>query len=224
MADAPRGYWKLKDFTDFSGNNLTLSAVGTAPAAVAALLPGDLDGATKFSLPANCYLDGGANALYNLGDVLTIEVWFKRTVASGEANVSQFVGKGNGGYSYRLKNSTNKLEFLKSQTASIVQSVATITDTNVHHAVVTKNGATVHLYLDGVDTTGTVTNAVIGDVASPFRVGVDAQSTDQANLTMDEVAIYPTALTQARIQAHYNTGLIPAVTGVAGARMMTGVG
>jgi hypothetical protein len=49
----------------------------------------------------------------------------------------------------------------------IAQSTGTQTDTTAyHHYVAPKTGSTVHIYVDGVDVTGSVTNATLADTSS----------------------------------------------------------
>lgn len=216
MADSPNGYWKLRDLTDASGfaNNMTLGG-GTPPTlGVPTIVTNEPDGAALFT-GAGLLQSSTAATKFNLGDVLTVEAWIQRRQATGDGMMG-IVSKVNNAYYVRVNGTSNKIEFLKSQVASITTSTVTIVDTNPHHIVVTKNAATVKVYVDAVDVTGTVTNATLADNASTLRIGYDL-SADPANMVIDEVAIYPTALSLARVQAHYNAGLLaPTATGALG--------
>ena len=76
--------------------------------------------------------------------------------------------------------------------------------TGWHHLVVTKSGASVHLYQDGVEVTGTVTNRTLTNGTAQLVLGA-RRGTASAFLDglLDEVAIYKTALTPAQVAAHY---------------------
>jgi hypothetical protein len=72
------------------------------------------------------------------------------------------------------------------------------------HVVVTKSGATVKLYINAVDSTGAVVNATLADTTSALNIGRDVAFPAQYfNGRIDEVAVYPTALSAARVAAHY---------------------
>jgi hypothetical protein len=101
----------------------------------------------------------------------------------------------------------NKVYLRKSGTGDIVASTATIADTtNWHYVVATKNGATVKLYVDGVDVTGTVTNQTIASNTQPLRIGKDGPNSAWFYGSIDDAAVYGTALSAARVQAHYEAG------------------
>ncbi len=60
------------------------------------------------------------------------------------------------------------------------------------------------LYLDGVDVTGTVTNATVANTADSIDIGSRrSASSECGNASIDEVAVYPTALSSVRVAAHY---------------------
>jgi hypothetical protein len=70
-----------------------------------------------------------------------------------------------------------------------------------YHVAVTKSGSTVSLFIDGVlDRTQTFSGAV-ATTTSPVRIGMRDGSKALGG-RIDEVAIYGTALSAARVQAH----------------------
>jgi len=211
MADNPAGYWHLGDvdpFADSSGNNVVLSSPFGTPVTtkLPALVPNmGADGCVNYA-GASALQAGTVSPAHNLGDILTLEAWVKLNVGPPGATCG-VISKQNGAYYLRIIPASGRLDFLASQVADIAQSTVGITDTNVHHVVATKNGPSVHLYIDGVDVTGTVTNATLVNNAVNLRVGYDVSS-DPMNGRMDEVAIYPTALSPSRVQYHYQVGLL----------------
>ena len=97
------------------------------------------------------------------GDVLSLEIWAKRT-ATGNYDYIWWGGVGD--YILFVDN-TDHLTFAKANVATIFSVTGTWTDGDWHHVVVTKNGSTFHLYVDGVEPAGTFTNATL--VASTSR-------------------------------------------------------
>lgn len=75
-----------------------------------------------------------------------------------------------------------------------------------NHVVFTKNGATREIYLNGVAMGGAGTNAVLDVFASTMRFGVIRGASMDTPGQMQHAAIYPTALSAARVLAHYEAG------------------
>lgn len=75
-----------------------------------------------------------------------------------------------------------------------------------NHVVFTKNGATREIYLNGVAMGGAGTNAVLDVFASTMRFGVIRGASMDTPGQMQHAAIYPTALSAARVLAHYQAG------------------
>jgi hypothetical protein len=152
---------------------------------------------------------GGTSATTDLGDIWSIEAWIKR---GDQATQGQYLlSKPNGGYGMYLQN--NNLCAVRASAVVLAASTITI-DQNVHHCVVTKNGAAVKVYVDGVDVTGTVTNSTCANTAYWLGLGSDNGANPVTSVLMDEVAIYPTALALSRVQAHYNAGITSPTGGV----------
>lgn len=76
---------------------------------------------------------------------------------------------------------------------------------NLYHLVVTFDGTTATLYVNGVATVGTPTGYVPG-TAGPFCVGARADNSFWWNGTADEVAYYSTVLSAVQVAAHYANG------------------
>lgn len=207
LSDLPAAYWRMNDPlsfpNDWSGNAHHVTSIAGSPAySIASAIPSDATD-TAISLPA--FGDSFSvpdHADLDLGDVFTIEGWVKRTV--NDANAHALVSKQTGAYYLRIA-TDDTLNLLRSATTDICHSTVTITDTtNWHHVVATKSGSTVHLYIDGVDVTGSVTNDTCANNASALLIGNDASGGENFGaIVLDEIAVYPTALTAARVRAHY---------------------
>lgn len=204
LADAPGAYYRMNEASgqpqDSSGNACHTTAVTGSPTYSQ---PGAIltDPNNNSILLVSDEFTAPDSAPLRVADVFTLECWALRGFTG--AFIDAMFAKAGGGYG--LNWSSDKLMLSKAGTSQIVSSTLSITDINTyHHCVATKNGSTVKLYLDGVDVTGTVTNATCVDSAALLALGNEIGSGFNYNGFLDEVAIYPTALSQARVQAHYN--------------------
>jgi len=205
LADAPALYLRLGDgaglvATDASGNGRDGAYLNGVLLAQPGALSGNNDAAAFFdgvddavTVPDSAGLD--------LADVVTIEAWVRCTAAGATGTI---VDKGANAYLFRV--AAGVPAFSKSGVATIVSATVNLDDLGWHHVVITKNAATNVLYVDGVDRSGAVTNATLADTTSVLAVGRRADATSPLRATIDEVAVYPTALAAARVLAHFNAG------------------
>ena len=138
----------------------------------------------------------------SFADVFTLECWIKRTTLNATQNALMFI-PGNG--SYMRIGAGDGIEILQAGGVTLATSTTTITNTTTfHHIVWTKNGATSHIYIDATDVTGTVTNHTFSHISGAVSIcGTTDVSAEKANCTFDEVATYTTALSAARVAAHF---------------------
>ena len=205
LADSPAAYYRFGESSgqpqDLSGNgNHTTVTNGTPTLGQPGAIPAESDTAVAF-FGGNNFL-APDHASLDLGDTFSLEAWIKPS-ALGSGVDKPFVAKGVGAYMLRL-NAADKLELVKDRIAVLVVATVAVTDTTTfHHVVGTKSGSTLKLYMDGVDVTGTVTNSACGDTADFLYLGCDATGSPWFNGVVDEVAVYPTALSSTRVAAHY---------------------
>ncbi len=153
----------------------------------------------------NDHVSFADRAAFDRGDVFTLEAWIYMD-AIGRFN--GIMDKGSGAYVFRV-GTDNRLLLRRNSVQDIVKSTITLAANTLYHVVATKNGATVKLYVNGVDVTGTVTNSTMVNTSIAFNIAAaDAGSTDFFDGRIDEVAVYPTALSAARVLAHYQAGLV----------------
>jgi concanavalin A-like lectin/glucanase superfamily protein len=207
MADSPVGYWRLGEIAGrtplaFDSKNTNHGTYSFSPTLGASgALMDSANTAVTFDGVDDYVQVPDANVL-DTGDTFTLEAWVKRGT-TGVASQTIF-DKQSSAYVLRFM-SDNKLYLRKSGTGDIVASTSAVTDTaNWHHVTATKSGATVKLYVDGQDVTGTVSNQTISNNAQPLWVG--KESGTSFNGTIDDAAVYPTALSLSRVQAHYEAG------------------
>lgn len=213
LGDGPSLYLRLGETSgtaaadQVGGASGTYSGGFTIPSS--GLLPADADGAVALNGSTGYVAMADRTALH-LGDVFTLECWVKPTAYRDNAGLGgSFVDKGSGGYIMRFADALDGRFILRrNSVATIVTSTASVPLNVASHVVVTKNGATVKQYLNGTDVTGTVTNSTIADTT--FALGVGAADGGTDNFlpgTLDEVGIYPTALSAAQVQRHYLIGV-----------------
>src|SRR5256714_7127666 len=201
-------YWRLGEASGTSACDSWGSNAGTYQGGYTlgrlGALAGDsntavaLDGSTGLvSVPHSSSLD--------VGDAFTVEAWVKRarfgaqayeTVASQQANAWLLAF-----------DQSNRLVLRQAKVGDLVYSTRSVADTNWHYVAVTKNGASVHLYLDGADVTGTVTNRTMLNNTLPLSIGHSPNSAYLSG-TIDEVALYRNALAASQVQTHYGAGAV----------------
>lgn len=218
LADGPLGYWRLNDVNavaaDVTGNGDGSFVNGPLGFTQGVAGPTHDTGATgTLFVRAN---NGRARvpfraALGLANGPLTLEAWVKLSGGANPANNQSIVAMFNS-YAMNLQGSgvSFTLAFFYSQHAIIITSASvgkTVpVDGNWHHVAATKNGAVSKLYIDGQDASGTDNDAVIAN--SGVGIGIGSENADLNADDFDgsiaEVAIYGTALTPARILAHFN--------------------
>ncbi len=208
MADSPVAYWRLNEtsgtsMADSAGSNngsyvngvaLNQSGALADPVSKAARFDGVDD---RASVPDSSSLD--------VGDTFTYEVWVKRATTNEDTTL---VSKGTnaGGDLWFGIEPDNTLGYWNGGTQLAVSDVK-ITDSKWHHVAATKSGATRNLYLDGLDVTVPLNTSTFVNNSEPLYLGHHvAYPASDLNGSLDEVAVYGTALSQARIRAHYNSG------------------
>jgi hypothetical protein len=206
LADTPDAYWRLEDMTDSSGNGRTLTNNGSVATAASLLGSDPSTFSREFTGSDTQVLDtadfGGA---YDTG---SFEAWFSIDTLPAGGSYRTILTKATNGPQIAI-GGTEGLIIVKDGVGIVAASTLSIVTATTYHCVWTKSGATNVLYIDGVDRTGSVTNQTMTDNVSNWRVG-RGQTTQAWDGLIDEVAIYPTALSQARVQAHYEAGIAAA--------------
>ncbi|MFL5912917.1 MAG: LamG-like jellyroll fold domain-containing protein, partial [Gaiellaceae bacterium] len=207
------GYWRLGERSgatacDSSGQNPG-SYLGGFTLAQPGAINGDSDTGTTFNGTTG-WVSVPAMSSLNTGDTFTFEGWVKRGTTGGTSN--QVIASKQGSAWTLLFNTANKL-VLQSGATTIATSTGSVADTTSwHHVAVTKSGSSVHLFVDGTDVTGAVTNVTLANSTSPLAFGQSGGSANWLNGTLDDVALYNAALTATQIGSHYTLGASPANT------------
>jgi hypothetical protein len=208
LADGPVGYWRLAETTgaalDATGNAAGGTYNGGMTRGVPGALSGDSNAAARFD-GTDDYVSVPDNSALDRGDVFSYELWVKRGALQSTTQRLLHKGAGVAALGFGLN---NKLVLIPGGTGAvnIASSTTAITDQAWHHVVATKNGAGVRIYVDGVDRTAAGTNATLTSNATALNIGRASTASAYSSADIDEVAVYPTALTAARVLAHYQAG------------------
>lgn len=206
LADSPQRYWR---FDEVSGDTSLLDSVGTGhltPSSTSIIDFPTLHQGNRASCQFNGssqYASRSDEAQLDLADSFTLEAWIYLDAINRWHTI---VDKGANAYALAV-NSSNRLVLRKSFIADIVASTITLSASTAYHVAATKSGATVKLYINGVDRTGTVTNQTCTDNSSALHVGREI-SYNYMQGRISDVALYSGALSAARIAAHYSSGLV----------------
>jgi len=211
LADGPTSYWRLgersgRTLADAAGTNPG-TANGGLTLGLAGALAGDPD--TAVGLGSNSAYVSVANAAnLDFGSDFSIEAWAKPTVLNGVGGAVVHKG-GASGYTvwqYRLSvTSANQWR----GTVFVGNSAVTVTapgsaTTAWTHLVMTKAGTTLRLYVNGVQAASATVNGTVNTSTGILAIGrTGSSSTDYFNGAVDEVAVYPLALSASRVAAHF---------------------
>jgi hypothetical protein len=209
VADAPVGYWRLGETAGIGAADSVGTNPGTAVGGVTlgqsgALADGNpamlFNGSTSYVRVAN------SPAVQLAGD-LTIELWLNVSLATRQTLVSK-------DYQHEFEltlETTGRLTLYQGNgsTSDFVISSVAITANTWQHVVVTRTAAskTVRFYVNGVATSSGTYATTPNTGTNAISIGRSSFSlTRYVNGRIDEVAIYPAALSAAQAAAHYALG------------------
>ncbi|KQZ90331.1 hypothetical protein ASD62_14575 [Phycicoccus sp. Root563] len=213
-ADGATHLWRLGDagptITDAVGPGVGTSAAATFGA------PGALAGDTAIQSLGGANPKAYTTFIENHPAEVTVESWIKTTSTTG-GRIAGFGSSQSGTSSTSTNdmvlfvNSSNKLAFtLMNGTARTVASTGSVNDGQWHHVAATAGAAGVSLFVDGRRVGRDQSPVAMASFIGYWRLLAD-QTTNLTNKptdaalagTIDEVAVYPSVLTQAQLQTHY---------------------
>jgi PKD repeat protein len=223
LSDNPAWQWRLGEasgttaFDHSNANDVTLDAANTRNAAGALL--NEADPAVTFPGSSNNSTVQGVSSYWQGGpQTFSLEAWFNTTsttggkiIGFGNSNAGRSSTEGNDRQIYM--NNAGQLYFgVRPDMAArlTVNSSASFRDGQWHHVVGTLSGDGLKLYVDGnlVASNAAVTKAQV--YRGYWRIGGDqlggwpsAPTREAFTGSIDEVAVYPSALSLGRIRTHY---------------------
>jgi hypothetical protein len=209
--DSPTVYLRLGEASGTAADNLGSGGatydgtyINTPTLGVVGALTGDADTGVEFNGSSQrvSVPDGSAT---DIGDFpWSIEAWAKRDVTG----VFHCISDKGVGMPWFGVSDTNKLSLYVNSGPKVVEQTGTFpTDAYYHHCVVTFDGTTAKLYIDGADVSGTTTDSTFTNNASVLGVGANfAGTAEWWNGKLDEYALYKSVLSAAQVYKHYRSG------------------
>jgi len=216
LADSPAGHWRFGEpsgtlLTDSSPNGNDGTYIGGVGLGFPDALVNDANTAARYDGSNDQGRVPDDNTL-DVGNSFTAEGWIKR---SSTTKTHELMNKGASGIQLVVMNagSANQVWLRRAGVATIARSSAAIlADGAYHHVVATMNGngSTARIYVDGVDSTVTVSPAqTILNTAFPLTFG-SFGSAPATPADYDEFALYDGALTATDVTEHYTAATTPA--------------
>lgn len=213
LADAPLAVWQMDDL---SGTTMVDSVaarngtyLGTFAFGQDSLLSNDL---AKTSVAFTPIGRGQvASAAWMDVDYLTAEAWIRPDAFGGNRQIVCRDNLGSAGeLAWRLQLEGSKLRGYVFPTVGSLASVlgaTTLIANTTYHVALTYDGSTIKIYVNGVLDGSVALSGVARKTGKPIGVGSLPGSAEGFSGKIDEVAFYGSALSAARILAHYNAGL-----------------
>ena len=203
MTDAPTAYWRLGEATGTTATDETARAPGSYLGGPSLGRPGALidDPNTAVSLDGTNDQMTAAAAVLNLPAAVSLEVWIKPASlpSSGQTRV---IDRNNQYRLYLTKRGTVNFRLWKTRGNKVIKANRATSVGNWFHLVGTFDGATMRLYVNGALTASAAYAGPLGSSTQLTRLG-SAGTTSWFEGTLDEAAIYDTALSAAQVSAHF---------------------
>ena len=222
LADGPTSYWTLNETSGTTAADIANGDDATRTSSVTPGVPGGIadDAGTAYRFPGSSSGRLTTTASAERGpQILSVEAWFNTTTSQG----GKIIGWGNSMsgdstiYDRHLYmgNSGRLYWGIYPNDRKVISSTASYRDGSWHHAVANVSPAGQFLYVDGQlvasDTTVNHYSAQVSD--GYWRIGGDrlgswqgAGASSYFAGDIDNVAVYPVALSAAQVQAHYQAG------------------
>ena len=213
MADGPIGYWRLGDTGTSAADESAMTPgtfIGSCARNQPAAFAGDSNQAARFD-GATCCVTLGNNYDFLNRAPYTIEVWYQPTDVSLSVSLiakqTRLGPKPDDGY--MLFNDQGAVYVERSIGSQNTRTLATsVVEGVTYHFVATYDGNELALYKDGALAAPRIGDtAMMPAVPTPAVIGA-ASLMDQMFVAgvLDEVAIYPSALSEAQIARHFDIG------------------
>jgi glucose/arabinose dehydrogenase len=214
LADLPAGYWRLGETSgttaaDTSGNGRTGSYLNTPTLGQAGALTGDSNTSVGFDGTSEHVAVPYTAALNT--PTTTLEAWVYPTGGQGRfravvSNRDYVVGSTRGSILYASASNTWQYWVGNGSGSWTVVGGPAVTLNDWTHVAGTYDGSTARLYVDGT-LVASAPSAHTPNPSRPLRAAAGANE-GAANYLLpgrvDEVAVYPTALSSTRVRAHYD--------------------
>jgi uncharacterized repeat protein (TIGR01451 family) len=208
MSDAPVGYWRLNETVGSTA--VDESGGGNAGAYVSGSVLG-ADGPI-ISDAANKAVSFGATGYVNVPDsaslsptgAFTLEAWVRLNSLGQQGLIEKYDTPSHNGYLMRLQNGRLTAYTLANGTSTRAQGNTLLAANHWYHVAAVYNGTSLRVYVNGVEDGAAATTVSPTNGATSLKLGARGDDTAfRLDGTLDEAAVYNTALSQARLQAHF---------------------
>jgi len=209
LSDHPSGFWRLGDApsssvaTDASGNGLS----GVYDQGVVRGQPGAISGDTAAAFSGSVTVTIPNAPSLDIRSAVSVEAWVRPSVShnggilektvDGWANSQYMLFLEAGVAKFRLRNAAGALQTVDGPTLAL---------NTWSHVVGTFDGATMRLYVNGALAASAALSGPLAGGSGPTYIGRLGQSYYPFQGTLDEVAVFPVALSAERVRAHYQGG------------------
>ena len=211
IADGPSGYWRLGELSGTLADDAAASNNGTYTngplLGQASLLPGDTANRSVRVDGVNDHVRVPSSGTLSPASRVSVEAWIKPNSLPASGAFASVATKRE---SYALQFNGPRLEFTIMQAGvrkRLQAAVGAIQANQTYHVVGTYDGAVQRLYINGAEVANVALTGAITTNSNLLAIGSWSGSNEFFNGTVDEVAVYTSALTSARVGAHHQAGL-----------------
>ena len=165
-------------------------------------------GALEFN-GSSTYVDCGNDSSLSITDAITIEAWVKGPISATTSRIASKDDGTNRDWAIQIVSGTGFLTFYvwRNNVIKSCGSSSCVCDNIWHHVVCLNDGTNLQIYVDGtLSGTNTAGGTIDNDGADVAIGATSGGGSNRFNGTIDEVAIYSSALSEAEIMAHYKMG------------------
>ncbi|MBW4718076.1 signal peptidase I [Saccharothrix obliqua] len=211
LADKPQYYYRLEETAgptanDSSGNGYHAQFRGSPQYGVPGALT-STPSAKAAAFPSNTAIGFTTTTARPVSSVFTWEAFINADYRSTEGTLSQFVAAGSSA-SYRVVLVGGEIALQETATSgAMTLASGYLTNSTWQHVAIVVTSSTAQVYVNGKSSPAVPLRAPGHSVPASTVSFAGAEGTPAGRPylgALDEVAIYPRALTGARIQAHYN--------------------
>jgi RHS repeat-associated protein len=227
LSDNPAAFWRLNESTttaaaaDSSGHGNNGSYAGGVSVGVTSVpVTTEADTAATFN-GSTGYVSVPNSSSLNPSTAISLEAWVKPSASYTEPIVlKSFTSHNSPYYQYGLFESGTGLRMelaLGGTRVTVNSSGVSLTVGSWNYVVATWDGGTVRFYINGVAAGSTAAAGTLSSYSTPVDLATYENLRTSGSSyfwggSLDEVAVYSTALSATRISAHYSAG----TTGAAG--------
>jgi len=208
--DGPAGYWRLDESSGTTAANLTGSGAGVyrngAGVGAAGLLTAEPSRKAVSLDGVDDSVSVASSSALSPTQKVTVEAWVRPDALPATGSYATLVAKRS---SYYLQLSGPRLEFGVYQSGGrrrLYAPAGALSVGTTSHVVGVYDGSSMKVYVNGVEVASAAQTGAVSTTSNGLQIGSWTTSTEFFDGTVDEVAVYPGALSANRVSAHYNLG------------------